>query len=169
MALIKTAEEVGAALLARGLTMAAAESCTGGWVAQAVTSVPGSSQWFERGFVTYSNIAKREMLGVASSTLKTYGAVSEAVVKAMAEGALQHSHANVAVAISGIAGPGGGSADKPVGTVWLAWQREGDDEAVIRQVRFLGGRQQVREQATLLALQGLLALVAPESIRAGEY
>jgi len=159
LALTEMAERVGATLLAKGVMVATAESCTGGWVAQAATSVPGSSQWFERGFVTYTNVAKQEMLGVKASTLAAYGAVSEPVVKEMVSGALRHSCAEVAVAVSGVAGPDGGTADKPVGTVWLAWQLSGA-EAVTRCVQFPGDRHQVREQAVLLALQGLVVLVA---------
>lgn len=155
MRLLELAEAVGIDLLRKGLMMTAAESCTGGWIAQAVTSVPGSSQWFERGFVTYTNTSKQQMLGVSADTLDTHGAVSEAVVKEMVQGALQHSEANVAIAVSGIAGPDGGSADKPVGTVWLAWQQQGVDPIATRFL-FQGDRQQVREQAVYQALQGLI-------------
>lgn len=155
MTLLELAEAVGIDLLKKGLMMTAAESCTGGWIAQAVTSVPGSSQWFERGFVTYTNTSKQQMLGVSADTLDTHGAVSEAVVKEMVQGALQHSEANVAIAVSGIAGPDGGSADKPVGTVWLAWQQQGVDPIATRFL-FQGDRQQVREQAVYQALQGLI-------------
>src|SRR3990170_6882256 len=115
------AAQVGALLKAHGLMLATAESCTGGGVAQAITDVAGSSAWFERGFVTYSNLAKQQMLGVSEATLKQYGAVSEAVVREMVAGALKNSTAQVALAVSGIAGPDGGTADKPVGTVWFAW------------------------------------------------
>lgn len=108
-------------MLKRGLFLATAESCTGGMIAAACTDLAGSSTWFDRGFVTYSNAAKTEMLGVDATLIKQHGAVSEAVVRAMAAGALAHSHAQVAVAVTGVAGPGGGSADKPVGTVWLGF------------------------------------------------
>ena len=113
------AEKLGAALKARGLMLTTAESCTGGWIAQAVTAVPGSSAWFERGFVTYTNIAKQEMLGVAEATLIAHGAVSEPVVREMVVGALTHSHAHIALSVSGVAGPGGGTPAKPVGTVYI--------------------------------------------------
>jgi nicotinamide-nucleotide amidase len=156
--LIKAAEDVGEILLHNNLMLATAESCTGGWVAQALTSVPGSSQWFERGFVTYTNVAKQEMLGVSAAALETHGAVSEQVVMEMVAGVLQNSHAEVALAISGIAGPGGATDDKPVGTVCLAWQLEGG-HAVTKRVLFHGDRQQVREQAVMLALQGVIALL----------
>ena len=115
------AAQVGGALKAHGLMLATAESCTGGGVAQAVTAIAGSSAWFERGFVTYSNQSKQQMLGVTEATLIGHGAVSEATVRAMVAGALQHGAAQVALAVSGIAGPDGGTPDKPVGTVWFAW------------------------------------------------
>ncbi len=115
------AQELGAALLAKGWRLAGAESCTGGWAAQACTAIAGSSAWFERGFVTYSNEAKQELLGVRAETLAAHGAVSEATAREMAGGALAHSRAQCAYAITGIAGPAGGSPDKPVGTVWFAW------------------------------------------------
>src|SRR3569832_3035703 len=121
MDLTALAATVGEALQRRGLLLATAESCTGGWVAQAMTAVVGSSQWFDRGFVTYSNAAKSEMLGVRGATLATHGAVSEATVREMVAGALAHSGAQVALAITGIAGPGGGCLFLSVGSVWLAW------------------------------------------------
>ncbi|NEX21775.1 nicotinamide-nucleotide amidase [Thiorhodococcus mannitoliphagus] len=152
------AAQVGQRLLALGLMVAPAESCTGGWVAKTLTDVAGSSAWLDRGFVTYSNAAKVEMLGVSAETLDAHGAVSEAVVREMVRGALQHSCAQVAVAISGIAGPGGGTADKAVGTVWLAWGREGS-EPVARRRHFAGDREQVRAQSVEAALDGLLALL----------
>ncbi len=151
------AAHVGAALKARGWMLVTAESCTGGWLGQAITSVPGSSRWYDRGFITYTNAAKEEMLGVASATLARFGAVSEPTVREMAEGALARSHAHIAVAISGIAGPGGGSADKPVGTVCMAWAlREG--AGCVRTFHFDGDRAGVRRQAVAAALQGILAL-----------
>ncbi len=147
--------QVGESLRRRGLMLAVAESCTGGWVAQVITAVSGSSQWFERGFVTYSNAAKVELLGVRPQTLERHGAVSEATVGEMAEGALAHSHAQVAVAVSGVAGPGGGSLEKPVGTVCLAWT--GDGMATQAQCRFfLGNREAVRRQAVEAVLEGLM-------------
>ena len=145
-------------LTERGLKMSAAESCTGGWIAKAVTDIAGSSHCFDRGFVTYSNEAKQEMLGVRAETLDTHGAVSEATVREMARGALTHSRAAVTVAVSGIAGPGGGTPEKQVGTVWLAWARE-EGTVVVRCEQFSGDREAVRRQAVVLALQGLLDLV----------
>ena len=114
-------ETLAAQLLARGWMLATAESCTGGLIAAACTDLAGSSTWFERGFVTYSNAAKAQMLGIDAALIAQHGAVSEPVARAMAQGALQHAHAQVALAVTGVAGPGGGSADKPVGTVWFAW------------------------------------------------
>jgi nicotinamide-nucleotide amidase len=152
------AERVGQALLARGLMLATAESCTGGLLAAAVTAVPGSSGWFERGFVTYSNQAKREMLGVHPGTLENHGAVSEAVVAEMAEGAISASEATVSVAVSGVAGPGGGSAAKPVGLVCLAWgMQRGESRA--RCVHCEGDREEVRRRAVVLALEGILEML----------
>ena len=155
MDLQNLAEHLGDVLKRRGAMLAVAESCTGGWLAQAVTAIAGSSEWFDRGFVTYSTRSKVDMLGVRPETLQAHGAVSEATVREMAAGALRRSQAEVAVAISGIAGPGGGSADKPVGTVWLAW---GDAAGSLhaRRVQFEGDREAVRRQAVVLALQGLL-------------
>lgn len=152
------AQALGAALKQRGWLLTAAESCTGGWVAQSVTDIAGSSAWFERGFVTYSNQAKQEMLGVQAASLQAHGAVSEAVVLEMAQGALAHSAAQIAVAISGIAGPGGGSSDKPVGTVWLAWATP--TQCYAQKQVFEGNRQAVRAQAVELALQELLRLAS---------
>jgi len=142
-------------LLARGETLVCAESCTGGWVAKVCTDLPGSSGWFERGFVSYTNLAKQEMLGVSAATLETHGAVSEATVREMVDGALAHSAAHWALAISGIAGPGGGSADKPVGTVWMAWAGPGGWHRT-DVYHFPGDRETVRRQAVAAALQGLL-------------
>ena len=137
-----------------GDRLAVAESCTGGGLAAAMTSVAGSSDWFDRGFVTYSNEAKQDMLGVSASTLKRHGAVSEAVAREMALGAIEESRATRSVAITGIAGPGGGSPGKPVGLVWIAWARKGKVRA--RQVHFKGGRAAVRRQSVHAALEGLL-------------
>ena len=135
-----------------------AESCTGGGIAYAMTELPGSSEWFERGFVTYSNLAKQEQLGVADDLITRFGAVSEEVAAAMASGALQHSRADFSVAVTGIAGPGGGTAGKPVGTVCFGW---GSRDGVTRTTRIMfdGSRQQVRELSILTALQGLMDLV----------
>jgi nicotinamide-nucleotide amidase len=152
------AAQVGAALKANGLMLTTAESCTGGGVAQALTDISGSSVWLERGFVTYSNLSKVEMLGVRQSTLDMHGAVSEATVREMAAGALTHSHSNIAMAVSGIAGPDGGTTEKPVGTVWFAWARR--DGAVYAQRHHLhGDRAAVREQSVQIALQGVLDLL----------
>ena len=147
--------EVVHALKRQGLMLATAESCTGGWVAQVITSAAGSSEWFERGFVAYTNLAKREMLGVSTTTLSRYGAVSEQCARAMAEGALTHSHAQVALAITGIAGPSGGTLEKPVGTVCFAWAVKKRD-TISRKHVFTGDREGVRRQAVATALQGLL-------------
>ncbi len=149
---------VGKLLKERGLMLATAESCTGGWVAQVVTSVSGSSEWFDRGFVSYSNHSKQEMLGVRSETLDQYGGVSEEVVKEMATGALANSKAQVSVAISGIAGPSGGTPHKPIGTVWLGWAMEGA-EPRCRSTHFAGDREMVRQQAVMAALQGIIETV----------
>ncbi len=146
---------VGEALLARKSMLACAESCTGGWVSEVVTATAGSSQWFERGFVTYSNAAKQEMLGVKADTLRQDGAVSEAVVREMAAGALRRSHAQAALAISGVAGPAGGSPGKPVGTVCFAWVLQGG-EPTAETLHFSGDRKAVRRQSVVYALQGLL-------------
>ncbi len=149
------ARRVGEALANRRLWLATAESCTGGWIAEAVTAVAGSSGWFDRGFVTYSNDAKADMLGVRATTLETHGAVSEATVGEMAAGALDHSRADLAVAVSGVAGPGGGSPAKPVGTVCLAWARRDGPTGVVT-VHLDGDRAAVRRQTVILALQGVL-------------
>lgn len=149
------AEEVGRALQARGWGLTIAESCTGGAIAQAITAVPGSSAWFERGFVTYSNRAKTEMLGVDSALLARVGAVSEAIASAMAEGALAHSPAEVALAVTGIAGPGGGSPEKPVGMVCIAWAARARATCA-RTYYFSGDRQAVRAQSVQAALRELL-------------
>lgn len=140
----------GLLLQQKNWLLSTAESCTGGWVAQVMTSVAGSSAWFDRGFVTYSNLAKQEMLGVQAITLATYGAVSEATVLEMAQGALQHSQAQVSIAISGIAGPAGGSVTKPVGTVWIGWALPSRSFATC--FLFDGNRHAVRHQAVYAAL-----------------
>ena len=152
------AAQVGSLLKAHGLMLATAESCTGGGVAQAITEVAGSSVWFERGFITYSNLAKQQMLGVSEAPLKQHGAVSEAVVREMVAGALKNSVAQVALAVSGIAGPDGGTTDKPVGTVWFAWGVK--DGVTFAQRHQLGGnRAEVRAQAVHIALQGVVNLL----------
>jgi nicotinamide-nucleotide amidase len=151
-------ERVAERLRSRGHTLVTAESCTGGWVAKVVTDMAGSSQWFDRGFVTYTNTAKQEMLGVGEATLAEHGAVSEATVREMAEGALRHSHGDVSVAISGVAGPGGGSEAKPVGMVCFAWAVAGGN-TVSRVTHFEGDREAVRRQAVETALEGVLDVV----------
>ena len=158
--LYQLAERVGKALKAKGMMMASAESCTGGWIAQAVTAVPCSSEWFERGFVVYTYISKREMLGVKPETLETYGAVSEQTVREMTAGALERSHAQVAVSVSGTAGPSGGTPEKPVGTVCFGWGvKNGNGDAVQTAVKhFDGDREAVRRQAVVFALERVLAL-----------
>jgi nicotinamide-nucleotide amidase len=156
--LIVLSEQVGAALRGRSLTLATAESCTGGWVAQVVTHTAGSSVWFDRGFVTYANDAKVDMLGVTPETLATHGAVSLQTAAEMAAGALARSNAMISLAITGIAGPTGGSPDKPVGTVCFAWcLRGGNPETERRQ--FAGNREIIRRQAVIHALEGMLARV----------
>lgn len=150
----RLAATLGDAAVARGWAIATAESCTGGWVAQAITSVAGSSRWFDRGFVTYTNESKHDMLGVRVATLAQFGAVSEQTVTEMARGALTHSRAQLAVAVSGIAGPGGGTPDKAVGTVWFAWATaEGALKTALNV--FAGDRESVRRQAVVTALAGL--------------
>jgi nicotinamide-nucleotide amidase len=155
----RLAVEVGVALKRRGWLLATAESCTGGWIAKCITDVAGSSAWFDRGFVTYSNAAKVELLGVRDETLKRYGAVSEEVVQEMVAGALAGSLAQVAVAVSGIAGPAGGTPNKPVGLVWLAWQVKAQP-CFTRQARFTGDRESIRRQAVEAALAGILDVCA---------
>ena len=151
----RLARELGRRLRHRGYTLATAESCTGGWVAQVVTSIAGSSAWFERGFVTYSNAAKQEMLGVKAATLARFGAVSAEAAIEMAKGALMHSQSQISVAITGVAGPQGGSEDKPVGTVWFAWAGGGRPPITLCE-HFEGRRVAVRRQAVETALRGLI-------------
>jgi len=152
------AEQIGEVLKERGLMLATAESCTGGGVAQAITEVAGSSIWFERGFVTYSNLSKQQMLGVREATLVQHGAVSEMTVREMVGGALENSGAQVALSVSGIAGPGGGSAEKPVGTVWFAWGiKNGVTQA--RRFQIDGNRAEIRARAVEIALQGVVNML----------
>ena len=151
-------ERLGKLLLEQEMMLVTAESCTGGGVAEIITRIPGSSGWFERGFVTYSNEAKQELLGVSLDILENFGAVSEETAIAMAEGALQNSHGNISVAITGVAGPDGGSDEKPVGTVCFAWSRDGMDTHAAKTI-FKGDRLHVRQQASLMAIQGLIDLV----------
>ncbi|HBU30116.1 MAG TPA: damage-inducible protein CinA [Thiobacillus sp.] len=152
------AAELGEKLRARGWMLATAESCTGGWVGQLLTSLPGSSHWYERGFITYANAAKIEMLGVPHATLESHGAVSEETAAAMAAGALKHSHAQAALAISGIAGPGGGTPQKPVGLVCYGWALE-DGTIMSSTCRLDGDREEIRSRAVAAALRGLIELV----------
>jgi len=154
----RLARRLGNLAKKRGIDIVAAESCTGGGVATAITRISGSAKYFERGFVTYTNIAKEEMLGVNNETLKAHGAVSEQVAIEMAVGALKHSHADVSVAVTGIAGPTGGVPGKPVGTVYFAWGvREGAIQA--RQFHFEGDRTAIRLQSVYVAIQGLIDLL----------
>ena len=157
--LYKLAARVGKALKTRKLMLVTVESCTGGWLGEAVTMVPGSSDWYERGFITYTYISKREMLGIKRQTLDRFGAVSEQTAREMATGALKNSHAQVAVAVSGTAGPSGGTRDKPVGTVCLAWARK-NSRITSETRRFKGDRQSVRRQSVEHALKGVLALLS---------
>ena len=152
--LTEIVEQLASSLKARGQMMASAESCTGGLIAGACTEISGSSDWFERGFVTYSNAAKTELLDVPAALIKDQGAVSDAVARAMAAGALVHSRAQWAVAVTGVAGPTGGSVDKPVGTVWLAWATPHGVQA--EHHRFPGDRTAVRRATVQRALAGLL-------------
>jgi nicotinamide-nucleotide amidase len=148
------AELLGQALKAQKKMLVTAESCTGGWIAQALTEVPGSSLWFDRGFVTYSNAAKIQMLGVDPKTLESYGAVSFQAATEMVTGALLHSGADVAIAVTGIAGPSGGTEEKPVGTVFIAWASKTAGNRVIQE-SLRGDRQAIRRQTVVLALKGL--------------
>ena len=156
--LYSLAVEAGRILTASGRMLVTAESCTGGWVSEAVTMVPGSSQWFERGFVTYTNLAKQEMLGVQSATLELHGAVSEPTVREMVAGALMRSRGDVALAVSGVAGPSGGTAAKPVGMVCLAWGLRGH-EAIAVTRHFPGDREAVRRYSVIAALEGLIKML----------
>ncbi|WP_096777590.1 CinA family protein [Thiomicrospira microaerophila] len=152
-------KQVGSVLNQHKTMVVTAESCTGGMIAEALTSVAGSSSWFDRAYITYSYESKKEMLGVHETTIQHHGSVSRECVTEMVLGALQQSHAQVSVACSGIAGPGGGSADKPVGTVWLAWAKQGHPDIVTKLVHFAGDREAVREQTTIAALEGILAIL----------
>ncbi|KNC11861.1 hypothetical protein AC791_00515 [Klebsiella sp. RIT-PI-d] len=152
--LMQLSEQLGQALNARGATVTTAESCTGGWVAKVITDVAGSSAWFERSFITYSNEAKAQMIGVKSATLEQHGAVSEPVVVEMAIGALRAARADYAISVSGIAGPDGGSDAKPVGTVWFGFA-SARGEGITRRECFAGDREAVRRQATAYALKTL--------------
>lgn len=156
------ARRLGEVLRAKGQRLVVAESCTGGWIAQTATAIPGSSDWFDRGYVTYSNRAKMEVLGVTARTLAAHGAVSEETVAAMAAGALAVAGVEVAVAVTGVAGPAGGTPEKPVGTVWFGWCLAGR-EPLTKLIRFDGDRQSVRAQTVAVALDELIALTAAGS------
>ncbi len=152
-------QRVAELCLAEGVVITTAESCTGGMIAAAMTDVAGASSWFERSFVTYTNTAKHEMLGVAEKIFEEHGAVSEECVSAMLSGALRHSHASLSVAVSGIAGPGGAEPGKPVGTVFIGWMRAGE-EAVVERFAFKGDRRSVREAAVSAALDGIIKMLS---------
>jgi nicotinamide-nucleotide amidase len=152
------ARELGRACKRRKVEVVTAESCTGGGIAAAITRISGSAKWFERGFVTYANSAKKDLLGVSQRTLKEHGAVSEAVAREMARGALENSRADVSVSVTGIAGPTGAVPGKPVGTVWLCWAARGGP-VQSRRFLFKGGRVEVRRQTVAMALRGLVDLL----------
>jgi nicotinamide-nucleotide amidase len=152
--LFELAQQLGQLLNSKGKKIATAESCTGGWIAQMITEVSGSSAWFDRGFVTYSNAAKMQMLGVKPETLDKFGAVSVQTATEMVTGTLAHSDADCAIAVTGIAGPDGGTAEKPVGTVFIAWADKNKDIKVV-QKKLMGNRHQIRRQTVKIALEGL--------------
>ena len=149
------AQQIGALLKSKNARLAVAESCTGGLIAKLVTDIAGSSDWFERGLVTYSNLAKQDLLGVSEDVLAHFGAVSRECADAMARGLMVMTPADWGIAVTGIAGPGGGSPDKPVGLVWLAWIRRGV-AAEVEAFQFSGSREQIRTAAAAAALSGLL-------------
>jgi len=152
--LFEIAQQLGQLLKSKEKKIATAESCTGGWIAQTITEVSGSSAWFDRGFVTYSNAAKMQMLGVNSETLDKFGAVSAQTATEMANGALAHSDADCTIAVTGIAGPDGGTVDKPVGTVFIAWAYKNEGVKVV-QKELTGNRREIRWQTVKIALEGL--------------
>jgi len=158
MTLENLAETIGGRLKKQALMVSVAESCTGGWIAKVITDIPGSSQWFDRGFVTYTNQAKQEMLGVQAETLQAFGAVSEQTVQEMADGVLAYSSAQFGLAVSGVAGPGGGTKEKPVGMVCFAWSGP-SFRTFAKTQYFTGDREQVRRAAVEYALSGLLDLL----------
>jgi nicotinamide-nucleotide amidase len=149
------AERLGLGLKTRGYRIATAESCTGGWIAQALTEVPGSSAWFDRGFVTYSNLSKTQMLGVDQQTLAKYGAVSLPVAQQMLAGVLVNSETEIAIAVTGIAGPDGGTMEKPVGTVYVGWQFK-NDLPEVEKLQLSGDRHQIRKETVKKAILGVL-------------
>jgi nicotinamide-nucleotide amidase len=152
------AEQLGDCMKARDLTLASAESCTGGWLAKIITDIPGSSEWFTGSVVSYSNEAKQSLLDVSKNTLNEFGAVSGETVLEMSDGLFSHTEADVAVSVSGIAGPGGGSEDKPVGLVWLSWGKRGKTIYAMP-YNFDGDREDVRKQSIAQALNALLDLL----------
>jgi nicotinamide-nucleotide amidase len=163
----RRARECGGALTRAGRLLVCAESCTGGLIAATCTSIPGSSDWFEGSFVTYQARTKRRMLGVAVSTLQHYGVVSEATAREMAIGALDHSEADIAVSVTGVAGPAGGDVDHPVGTVWFAWASRTDGAVVVNRTAhhvFPGNREQIRRAAVAAALEGVAGIVSRDPI-----
>lgn len=157
--LLQMAATLGQKLHEKGWMLTTAESCTGGWLAQLVTAIPGSSAWFDRGFITYSNQAKQDMLGVNASTLEAHGAVSEETAQEMAAGALANSHAQISASISGIAGPGGGTRQKPVGMVCNGWTTS-DGMTLSSTCRLSGDREEIRSRAVAAALRGLIELLS---------
>ena len=160
------ATEIGEALLIHNCKLVTVESCTGGWISQAVTSVSGSSNWFDRGFVTYSNEAKQELVGVLADSLEVHGAVSEKVAIEMAIGGLKNSCADIAVSVTGIAGPDGGTPNKPVGTVWIAWANEAG-KATAKCYQFDGDRSTIRHETVLKALSGIREFIALKTMKDG--
>jgi nicotinamide-nucleotide amidase len=152
-------QRVGAALKAAGIKLVTAESCTGGWIAEVITQTAGSSAWFDSGVISYSNSAKRHLLGVAADTIRANGAVSEATASEMASGALTHNRAGIALAVTGIAGPDGGTPEKPVGTVCFGWCRRNGKPQTSTQI-FSGDRTSVRRQSVVFALEGMLQHLA---------
>lgn len=157
-----TISQLSELLIQKHWRLSVAESCTGGWVAKVITDVAGSSQWFDRGFVTYSNQAKQSMLLVNEQTISDHGAVSEPVAAEMVAGVVNASMANVGLAITGIAGPGGGSTEKPVGMVWFAWKIRGRSEIITQVQVFKGNRNAVRMQAVQYALSGLIEVIVAD-------
>lgn len=154
----KLARRLGERLLERKLKIATVESCTGGFISEAITRIPGSSSWFDRGFITYTNAAKQELVGVSGATLSANGAVSGEVAREMASGGVRFSRADLAISVTGIAGPDGGSKEKPVGTVWIAWA-DRDGNVIDQNFQFEGDRQAVREASVESALSGAIELV----------
>jgi len=155
------AAETGAVLHSKGMVLTSAESCTGGWIGEVVTMISGSSAWYDRGFITYTNTAKQQMLRVQAETLQNYGAVSEQTVREMATGALAASSAQIAVSVSGVAGPTGGTPDKPVGTVCIGWAQNGGTAGSMvraKTFRFDGDRESVRRQSVIRALKGVIEM-----------